>query len=59
LRLAARKADLLVIADKAASHAATDALKAARGRRPIEYARGGGTASLIQAVMGGLEAMFR
>jgi hypothetical protein len=59
LRLAARNADLLVIADKAASHAATEALKAARGRRPIAYARGGGTTSLIEAVMLGLEAIFR
>jgi len=56
LRSAARDADVLVIADKAAAHAATDALKAARGRKPIQYARGKGTASLIEAVVAGLEA---
>jgi hypothetical protein len=59
LRYAARDADLLVIADKAAAHAATDALKAARGRKPIVYARGKGTASLVEAVVAGLEAICR
>ncbi|MBW4717523.1 protein DpdD [Saccharothrix obliqua] len=58
LRTAARNADLLVIADKAAAHAATDALKAARGDKPTEYARGKGTASLVQAVADGLVKWF-
>ena len=58
LRYSARHADLLVIADKAAAHAATDALKAARGRRPIQYARGKGTASLVQAVLAGFDAIY-
>jgi hypothetical protein len=57
LRHAAKKADLLVIADKAASHAATDALKAARGHKPIHYARGKGTASLIEAASAGLKSI--
>ena len=55
LRYAARESDLLVIADKAAAHAATDALKAARGRKPIYYARGKGTVSLIEAALAGLK----
>ncbi len=58
LRHSARHADLLVIADKAAAHAATDALKAARGRRPIRYARGKGTASLVEAVLAGFDAIY-
>jgi hypothetical protein len=58
LRHSARHADLLVIADKAAAHAATDAIKAARGRRPIQYARGKGTASLVEAVLAGFDAIY-
>jgi len=58
LRYAARHADVLVIADKAAAHAATDAIKAARGRRPIWYARGKGTASLVEAVLAGLDELY-
>jgi hypothetical protein len=57
LRYAAKEADLLVIADRAAAHAATDALKAARGRKLIYYARGKGTASLIDAATAGLKAI--
>lgn len=58
LRYSARHADLLVIADKAAAHAATDAIKAARGRRIIRYARGKGTASLVEAVLTGFDAIY-
>lgn len=58
LRYSARHADLLVIADKAAAHAATDAIKAARGRRLIQYARGKGTASLVEAVLAGFDAIY-
>ena len=58
LRYSARRADLLVIADKAAAHAATDALKEARGRRPIRYARGKGTASLVEAVLAGFDSIY-
>ncbi|GAA2215699.1 hypothetical protein GCM10009850_111670 [Nonomuraea monospora] len=58
LRSAAKQADLLVIADKAAAHAATDALKKARGRKPIHYALGKGSASLVEAVLSGFEAIF-
>jgi hypothetical protein len=58
LRYSARRADLLVIADKAAAHAATDALKEARGRRPIRYARGKGTASLVEAVLAGFDEIY-
>jgi hypothetical protein len=38
LRSAAKNADIVVIADRAAAHAATDAIKAVRGDRPIWYA---------------------
>ncbi|MEV4288477.1 protein DpdD [Nonomuraea bangladeshensis] len=58
LRSAAKQADLLVIADRAAAHAATDALKKARGRKPIHYALGKGSASLVEAVLTGFEAVF-
>jgi hypothetical protein len=58
LRSVAESADLLVIADKAAAHAATDALKAARGGKLITYARGKGTASLVEAIDSGLESAF-
>ena len=58
LRYSARHADLMVIADKAAAHAATDAIKAARGRRFIQYARGKGTASLVEAVLAGFDAIY-
>jgi hypothetical protein len=58
LRQSARRADVLVIADKAAAHAATDALKRARGTRPVEYAGGKGTVSLIEAAVRGLHAIL-
>ena len=58
LRYSARHADILVIADRAAAHAATDAIKAARGRRPIRYARGKGTASLVEAVLAGFDEIY-
>ncbi|MGC4957781.1 protein DpdD [Actinomadura citrea] len=58
LRSAAKRADLLVIADRAAAHAATDALKAARGHKPIRYARGKGSASLVEAVIQGFDVIF-
>jgi hypothetical protein len=58
LRQSARRADVLVIADKAAAHAATDALKRARGTRPVEYAGGKGTVSLIEAAVRGLGAIL-
>jgi hypothetical protein len=58
LRYAGKNADVLVIADRAAAHAATDALKAARGGSPICYAEGKGTASLIKAVLKGFDESF-
>jgi hypothetical protein len=58
LRSAAANADILVIADRAAAHAATDALKEARGKSPICYALGKGTASLVKAVLEGLDGSF-
>ena len=58
LRHSARHADVLVIADRAAAHAATDAIKASRGRRPIWYARGKGTVSLVQAVLAGFDDIY-
>ncbi len=58
LRSAAKNADVLVIADRAAAHAATDALKAARGGSPICYATGKGAASLVNAVLKGFDKNF-
>ncbi|MFI6603538.1 protein DpdD [Nonomuraea sp. NPDC050536] len=58
LRNAAKQADILVIADRAATHSATDALKKARGRKPIHYALGKGSASLVEAVLTGFDAIF-
>ncbi|WP_268891420.1 protein DpdD [Actinokineospora pegani] len=58
LRTASRTADVMVIADKAAAHAATDAIKAARGTKPLAYARGKGTASLLDAVYQELASAF-
>jgi hypothetical protein len=58
LRYSARNADVLVIADRAAAHAATDAIKASRGRRPLWYARGKGTVSLVQAVLAGFDDIY-
>jgi len=58
LRSSARHADVLVVADRAAAHAATDAIKASRGRRPIWYARGKGTVSLVQAVLAGFDDIY-
>lgn len=50
LKTAAKAADLFVIADRAAKHAATDAIKAERRDRPTEYAAGKGSTSLIESV---------
>ncbi|MEH0972215.1 protein DpdD [Micromonospora sp. CPCC 205546] len=49
LRAAARAADLFVVMDRAAAHAATTALKAERPTAPIRYAVGKGSTSLIEA----------
>jgi hypothetical protein len=49
LRNAARKADLLIIMDQAATHAATDALRGERPSASIRYAVGKGSSSLIEA----------
>jgi hypothetical protein len=57
LSAVARTADLVVVMDRAAKHAATQALHAARGNRPIAYAAGKGSTSLIAAVEKGLEAI--
>lgn len=57
LRSVARTADLVVVVDRAAKHAATEALRAARGSRPTRYAAGKGATSLIEAVEAGLEAL--
>jgi hypothetical protein len=50
LKTAARAADLFVIADRAAKHAATYAIKTERRDRPTEYAAGKGSTSLIESV---------
>jgi hypothetical protein len=49
LRTAARTSDLFVVMDRAATHAATNALKAERSTAPIRYAAGKGSASMIEA----------
>ena len=57
LRSVARTADLVVVVDRAAKHAATEALRAARGSRLIRYAAGKGATSLVEAVEAGLNAL--
>ena len=57
LRSIARTADLVVIVDRAAKHAATEALRATRGSRRTHYAAGKGATSLIEAVEAGLDAL--
>ena len=54
LRGVARTADLVVVMDRAAKHAATDALRLARGSRPLRFAAGKGSTSLIVAAEEGL-----
>jgi hypothetical protein len=49
LRSAAKAADLMVIMDRAATHAATEALRAIKGI-PIRYAPGKGSSSMIDEV---------
>ncbi|MBQ0903148.1 protein DpdD [Micromonospora sp. U21] len=49
LRAAARNVDLFVVMDRAAAHAATNALKAERRTAPIRYAAGKGSTSMIEA----------
>jgi hypothetical protein len=50
LKLAAQTADLFVIVDRAAKHAATDAIKAERRDGATRYATGKGSTSLIETV---------
>ena len=54
LRSIARSADLLVVVDRAAKHAATEAMKAARGSGLTRYAAGKGATSLIEAAEAGI-----
>lgn len=57
LRNAGMSADILVVADRAAAHAATQALTESRGGKHIDYARGKGTMSLLDAVDRGLQRL--
>lgn len=57
LRTVARTADLMVIVDRAAKHAATEALRTARGALLTRYAAGKGATSLIEAAEAGLGAL--
>lgn len=50
LRSLAENADLFVIVAGAATHAATDAIRARRGNRPLVYAAGKGAVSILRAV---------
>jgi len=54
---AGRYADVLVVADRAATHSATQTLLAARGQGVVDYARGKGTSSLLDAVERGVERL--
>lgn len=58
LRNAGMSADILVVADRAAAHAATQALTESRGGKQIDYARGKGTMSLLDAVDRGLQRLI-
>ncbi len=49
MEAAAQSCNVLVIVDRAAKHAATDALKVTRGSRPLTYAKGKGSTSIIEA----------
>jgi hypothetical protein len=51
LRALARRVDLLVVAWRVAKHAATDALRAERGTRPLCFAAGTGSSSIVRAVI--------
>ncbi|MEU8655804.1 protein DpdD [Actinoplanes philippinensis] len=55
LRAAARSADVFIVMDRAAAHAATNALKTERAGKPIRYAAGKGSTSMIEAA----ESWFR
>ena len=57
LRNAARTADLVIVMDRAAKHAATDAVRVARGNRALRYATGKGSVSLVAAAEEGLDAI--
>ncbi len=46
-----QRVDLMVVADRAAKHAATDAIRSARGSRPLIYAAGKGSSSLVRAAL--------
>jgi hypothetical protein len=50
LKAAAATADLFVIATTVAKHAATGFIEANRRDKPVLYARGGGSASLLAAL---------
>jgi DNA-binding NarL/FixJ family response regulator len=54
LRHAARTADLVVIMDRAAKHAATEAIREARGTKLLRFAVGKGSTSLLEAAESGL-----
>ena len=57
LRHAGMSADVLVVADRAAAHAATQALTESRAGKHIDYAQGKGTMSLLDAVDRGLQRL--
>jgi hypothetical protein len=57
LRNAGLSADILVVADRAAAHAATQALTESRAGKHIDYARGKGTMSLLDAADRGLQRL--
>lgn len=50
LRSAAKAADLVVIMDRAATHAATNALRSIKDATSIRYAAGKGSTSMVEAV---------
>ena len=51
LRAMVTNVDLMVVATKVATHAATDAIREARGDLPLVYASGKGSSSIVRAVL--------
>lgn len=55
LKALAQRADVMVVAWKVAKHPAGGAIKAARAGRPVGYASGKGSSSLVREVLGAIE----
>jgi hypothetical protein len=51
LRAMTSNVDLMIVATRVAKHAATDAIREARGDRPLVYASGKGSSSIVRAAL--------